>query len=119
MMGKRWGGSASRSARAICGRLVAAGVPCLRCGRPILPGEVWHADHIIDRAMGGSDAADNLWPAHERCNTSAGGKRGAQIVNAWRAEQRERAAAQPALFQVEAIRAEQVPPATARGIRGV
>ena len=119
-MGKRWGGSASRGARAVCRPLVDAGAPCLRCGKPILPGEPWHADHIIDRALGGLDTPDNLWPSHERCNTSAGGKRGAQITNAWRAEQRERVAAQPALFQVEsAMKTERVPPATDRGIRGV
>lgn len=118
-MSRRWGGSRSRSARAWCKPLVAQGAPCLRCGKPILPGQAWHADHVIDRGLGGLDTPDNLWPAHESCNTSAGGKRGAQITNAWKAEQRERLAAQPALFQVEAVRAERVPPATDRGIRGV
>jgi len=29
-------------------------------------------DHIIPRAHGGSNRADNLWPAHRRCNEARG-----------------------------------------------
>lgn len=42
-------------------------VDCARCGRLILPGEVWHLDHTDDRT-------GYLGPSHEACNTSAGGK---------------------------------------------
>jgi hypothetical protein len=48
-----------------------AGSSCVRCGRPILPGQAWHLDHTDDRA-------GYLGPSHEKCNTRAGGLLGAQ-----------------------------------------
>ena len=58
-------------------------VPCCRCHRPVTPDQAWHVDHWpIPREFGGRDT----WPAHAWCNMSAGGKRGAEIVNARRAE---------------------------------
>lgn len=44
----------------------AGGVPCSRCGLPIVPGTRWHLDHVD----GGFD--DEYWgPSHAACNTSA------------------------------------------------
>jgi len=34
----------------------------------------WHLDHLVPRALGGTDDASNLHPAHARCNTQAGGR---------------------------------------------
>jgi hypothetical protein len=47
----------------------ATGSACVRCGRPILPGQPWDLDHSDDRAT-------YLGPAHRRCNRSAGGRKG-------------------------------------------
>ena len=100
---KPWGGHDSRKARAACAQLVAAGAPCCRCRRPILPGQAWHADHWpIPREQGGTQVA----PAHARCNTSAGGERGAQVTNS-----RRRAGQQPPAMSGPSERD--------RGIRGV
>lgn len=74
----RWGGHASRTARTQLAPLVAAGVACCRCSRLIRPGQAWHADHYpISREQGGTQVA----AAHARCNTSDGGRRGAQLTN--------------------------------------
>ena len=100
-----WGGARAHKARALLAPLVAQGCPCYRCGRPILPGQSWDADHILDRAQGGTDDPSNLWPSHSRCNTSAGGKVGAKITNAIRRERKEAQDARPS--------------ARARGVRGV
>lgn len=74
-----WTGAQSRRARAKHAPAVRAGTAvCCRCHRPILPGQAWHADHYpIPLEHGGTVTH----PAHARCNTSAGGKRGAQITN--------------------------------------
>lgn len=84
MSTQKWGGNDSRKARAHCAPLVASGVACFRCRKPILPGQDWDPDHILDRAHGGTDDPSNLWPSHRRCNQSAGGKAGAAITNAKR-----------------------------------
>lgn len=63
--------------------------PCCRCGKPVVPrpglrGDGWEPDHWpIPREQGGTQ----VWPAHADCNQRAGGRRGAQITNARRAEQ--------------------------------
>lgn len=80
-MPSEWTGAESRRARARLAPAVRAGVPCCRCGRPILPGQAWQADHWpVAREHGGT----HLAPAHARCNMAAGGRRGAAIVNARR-----------------------------------
>jgi hypothetical protein len=82
----KWGGRASTNARAKC-RLMLPWV-CRRCGdmiRPEDPESSWHAGHREDRAAGGTE--DGIEPEHARCNTSAGGKVGAAITNAQRAQQ--------------------------------
>lgn len=105
----RWGGSDSRRARAVCEPLVAAGVRCYRCRKPIRPGQAWHADHVVPRHAGGGDDPSNLWPSHDGCNTSDGGKVGARITNS-----RRQYISQPRRAGRTAMAAEAV-----RGIRGV
>lgn len=85
MSGRTWSGREVRQARAMWrARLPVA---CCRCGRPVIPDpskgkdEGWQVDHYpISREFGGTQT----WPAHSHCNTSDGGKRGAQITNARR-----------------------------------
>ena len=84
--GKRWGGRTSERARAHCRAMLPH--PCQRCGGIITPDDPedsWHAGHIIDRMDGGGDSPEDTVPEHSRCNTSAGGLRGAALVNARRA----------------------------------
>lgn len=78
----QWSGHLSRKERAKHAPSVKAGAAvCCRCGRPILPGQAWQADHWpIPLEFGGTETH----PAHAHCNTSAGGKRGAAITNAKR-----------------------------------
>ncbi|PKQ22204.1 MAG: hypothetical protein CVT65_14495 [Actinobacteria bacterium HGW-Actinobacteria-5] len=115
-MAKRWGGHESRKARAQWRPKVAQGVPCCRCGglvvpRPWLPHDGWEPDHYpVPRWKGGKVT----WPAHSpECNQSEGGKDGARITNARRAERREitRPSVKPALPFAASEQS--------RGIRGV
>lgn len=76
----KWSGRPVTSARAHW--LARLPLPCYRCKRPVLPEQRWHVEHIIDRALGGTHGVENQWVSHARCNTSAGGKRGAAITNA-------------------------------------
>ncbi|WP_423262137.1 HNH endonuclease [Herbiconiux sp. 11R-BC] len=55
--------------------LVRSGAPCSRCGVPIGLAP-WDTDHLIGLAQGGRNTAENLWPAHKKCNRSDGGRRG-------------------------------------------
>lgn len=83
---KRWGGRDSERARAHCRAMLP--FPCPRCGIVITPDDAentWHAGHIVDRMDGAGDRPDDTVPEHAHCNTSAGGKRGAALVNAQRA----------------------------------
>lgn len=69
-------------------------LPCWRCGRMVVhdpnkPHGGWTVGHLIDRALGGSDAISNTWPECSRCNFGAGGKAGARITNARRAAPRQ------------------------------
>lgn len=81
---KRWGGADSTKARAKCRAMLPA--PCLSCGGMITredPESSWQAGHTIDRVdteAAGLPHADVL-PQHTKCNTSAGGKRGAAMTN--------------------------------------
>ena len=45
---------------------------CFCCKRNLDAFENWHAGHIISRACGGSDTADNLRPVCGSCNSSMG-----------------------------------------------
>jgi hypothetical protein len=64
----RYGGEHQALRRAVTPYTV--GSSCVRCGRPILPGELWDLDHADDRA-------GYLGASHRRCNRSAGGRLGA------------------------------------------
>lgn len=81
-----WHGTDVRKARAYWKPRLP--VPCCRCQRPVIPDprqpdDGWNVDHWpIPRELGGTQT----WPAHRLCNLSAGGKRGAQITNARRAD---------------------------------
>lgn len=60
-------------------------LPCVNCGRPVLPEHRWQVGHRKDAALGGRPTFANTGPAHAKCNNSAGGKLGARITNAKRA----------------------------------
>ena len=106
MSNKKWAGRVVTNARKYWEPYVRAGIKCSKCGKPILPGQSWHVDHLIPRDSGGmSLGLANTWPAHAGCNTSAGGKRGAQITNERRLNKKD-------LDNEEKSR-------RARGIRGV
>jgi 5-methylcytosine-specific restriction endonuclease McrA len=47
--------------------------PCSRCGQPVWPEQDWHLDHTVPLAHGAAPFdPEALWPAHARCNTTAG-----------------------------------------------
>lgn len=53
------------------------GLACWLCGRPIASWREYEVDHVLPRALGGSDALPNLRPAHgcfseSKCNTRRG-----------------------------------------------
>lgn len=58
------------------------GTACHLCGTETAdPAEVGHLhplalslDHLVPRSRGGTDAIDNLRPAHRRCNLSRGAR---------------------------------------------
>lgn len=94
MAARRWGGSASRRARAHFAPLVAAGdVACAKCGLPVTPEHRWHVGHQLDRALGGADDLSNYWPEHGSCNEAAGGR----LAQALRGAPRRRRGSSPAL----------------------
>ena len=73
-----WAGRKVVDARAYWRRLLP--LPCYRCQQPVLPGQRWHVEHIIDRALGGrEDDRNTQWVSHGRCNESAGGKLAAEL----------------------------------------
>ncbi len=45
---------------------------CYCCKKPLDVFDIWHAGHIISRAKGGVDTADNLRPLCPSCNLSMG-----------------------------------------------
>lgn len=45
---------------------------CFLCGKKILKGEKYNADHWIPRALGGETTEENIKPAHESCNLKKG-----------------------------------------------
>ena len=65
-----WGGRRASNLR----RLVAAtyGLRCHLCGQQIASYAEMEADHVVPRSQGGSDALDNLRPAHGHCNQRRG-----------------------------------------------
>lgn len=61
-----WGGRLAQQLRALV--LEVYGTDCWLCGHP----GATTADHVKARARGGTDALDNLRPAHQFCNTGRG-----------------------------------------------
>lgn len=91
MSGTGWSGYTVTKARAHWAARLP--LPCFQCGKPVLPGQSWHVDHMTPREFGGSLGIENTWPSHARCNTSAGGKRRAAITNAAKGRARPQATA--------------------------
>lgn len=60
--------------RALKAAVDAGRAVCCRCGRPIVPGTAWHADHNDDRS-------GYLGAAHARCNVRAAAIKGARKRN--------------------------------------
>lgn len=54
-------------------------VACWRCGRPIVPGQLWDMGHVTDLARGGDP--NEMLPEHRGHNRSEGGRLGAKITN--------------------------------------
>lgn len=82
-MAKRWAGWQVTQARNYWRSRVEAGIKCSKCKKPIGKGQKWHVDHLVPRELGGQALGlAYTWPAHDHCNTSDGGKRGAEITNA-------------------------------------
>jgi hypothetical protein len=76
----RWGGRRVMVLRRTWQTRINAGaVDCGRCGLPVLEGQPWDLGHVVDRALGGTDA-DGLHPEHARCSRSAGGRLAHQIA---------------------------------------
>lgn len=48
--------------------------PCVICGGGFERKRDITAEHVIKRKYGGSNARENLAPAHSRCNSAGGGR---------------------------------------------
>ena len=57
--------------------LLRGGEPCWRCGQPMYKWQELDRDHIVDRALGGTQGPAVL--AHASCNRSAGATLGNQL----------------------------------------
>lgn len=44
------------------------------CGAPIQAGQAWDIDHVLPLALGGTNDAANLRPAHAKCHRGVGSK---------------------------------------------
>lgn len=96
MTGKAWGGRRTMNLRAKWrARIAVEAVPCGVCGHPLEPGAPFDLDHRHARALGGDVwDADNIWPAHVRCN-----RRGGQaLTSAMRRARRRRAPPAPEIW---------------------
>jgi 5-methylcytosine-specific restriction enzyme A len=47
---------------------------CHLCKAPIQAGQAWDIDHVLPLALGGTNDAANLRPAHAKCHRGAGSK---------------------------------------------
>lgn len=73
-----WNGRKVETARAYWKKRLP--LPCSKqCGKIVDGNTPWHVDHVIPRALQGSEGRANQWPAHAKCNTSDGGKLGAAM----------------------------------------
>jgi hypothetical protein len=62
-------------------------LPCVHCGSPVFDDQLWDVGHIVDLAQGGN--TKDYGASHRRCNRSAGGTAGANIVNRRKKNTRE------------------------------
>lgn len=52
--------------------LLCGNICCSICGQPILRKQKMSIDHYIPKMHGGTDFRDNLFPAHQICNSIKG-----------------------------------------------
>ncbi len=52
--------------------LLCGNICCSICGQPILKKQKMSIDHYIPKMHGGTDFRDNLFPAHQICNSIKG-----------------------------------------------
>lgn len=64
--------TATAAHRAARRQLLATATHCWRCGKPFTPTDPLQADHILPRALGGTDTPNNYGAAHQSCNARAG-----------------------------------------------
>lgn len=71
-MSKNHDGYRSRDARKYWAARLP--LPCLRCGKPVLPEHKWDVDHVVPLSTPGSPANDpnNQWTSHRVCNRGHG-----------------------------------------------
>jgi len=62
------------------------GMHCWLCDKPIATKAELHLDHVHPRSQGGSDLAENLRPAHARCNVRRGTASAEKFMAQLRAE---------------------------------
>lgn len=65
---RKWGGR--NAVRLTKATLAEYGDTCYLCGGA----GANSADHLLPRSLGGSDAIENLRPAHARCNSARGNR---------------------------------------------
>ena len=75
-MPHRYGAAHKREREKVKREVEAGNAYCSRCGRFIQPGSDWHLDHS-------EDGKDYLGPAHARCNSLAGARKGGRITGGW------------------------------------
>lgn len=63
-------------------------LPCVNCGRAVMPEHKWQVGHRLDAAKGGRPTLSNVGPSHVKselwprsCNQIDGGKAGAAVTN--------------------------------------
>jgi len=73
-------------------------LPCVDCGRPVLPEHKWQVGHLpgVDIGSSGSLSIEDVGPSHSKsdlwprnCNQIAGGKLGAAKTNARRTNKQQ------------------------------
>src|SRR5260370_1228095 len=72
-----YSGSWQRIRKALIASGLWIGMPCWRCGLPMLPGQKLDLGHVVDVADGGMGGPVAL--EHSSCNRRAGGKAGTEL----------------------------------------
>lgn len=81
---KEWANTAAK-ARDRISRMLP--LPCVECGRPVMPDDKFDVGHIVPLSLGGD--VNQYGASHRSCNRKAGGKLGAAKVNRSKKVQRE------------------------------